>query len=63
MTFESWNKSEIIHWTMNVILFLVMWQFTAVYLNGNVGFSRAPEEHIDHVKRVGRIFYDAGVTP
>lgn len=44
---------------MDIILSLVKGQFALVYLNDIVVFSKAPDEHIDHVRQALKLFNDA----
>lgn len=47
---------------MDVILFIVKWQFAPVYLNDIVIFSMTPEQHLGHVREIPSLFYNAGAT-
>lgn len=46
---------------MNVLLTTVEWQFVLVNLDSIVIFSRTPDEHIDNVRQVLTVLYDADV--
>lgn len=47
---------------MNVILSSVEWQFALVYLDDIVVLSKTFEKHIDHVRKVLLLLYNAGAT-
>lgn len=46
---------------LDVLLTKVMWQSALFFLNDIVSLSRAPDEHIDHVRQVLTLLYDARV--
>lgn len=48
--------------TMDVIVRSVKWQFGHVYLDDIVVFSETHKEHIDHVRKVHLLLFNAEAT-
>ena len=62
MPFGLRNAPGTFQRAIDVILAQVRWQYSLVYLDDIVVFSKTGEEHIDHVRSVLSLLADAGVT-
>jgi len=47
---------------MDMILAGLKWQICLVYLDDVIGFSRSPEEHLQHLEEIVTLLGKAGVT-
>lgn len=60
----NWSKSppRMLHSAVDIILYLVRWQFVLVHFGDIVTFSKPPDENIDLGRQFLALLIDAGVT-
>lgn len=63
MPFGLKNTRATFQMTMNAILTSVQWQFSLVYLDDVVVFSKSTVNHIKQIQCVLQLLYKVGVTP
>lgn len=62
MSFGLYSTPGTFQRTMDMIFTSVEWQLTLIYLNDIVVFSKTPQEHINHIRKIILLLHSASAT-